>query len=92
MSYYLNSSASIIADPFGPAHKEDEKIEAGFMHEEQREVKPFWDATLADCKGKELSAVTFMKGQASKEQMVWEVFHVDFRGNYYCLELGKRIA
>ena len=92
MSYYLNSSASIIADPFGPAHKGDEKIGAGLMHEEQREVKPFWDAKLAGRKGKELRSVTFVKGQASKEQMVWEVFHVDFRGNYYCLELGERIA
>ena len=92
MSYYLNSSASIIADPFCPAHKGHEKIEAGLKHEEQREVKPFWDATLADCKGKELRAVTFMKGQASKEQKTREVLRVDFRGNYYSLELDKRIA
>jgi hypothetical protein len=33
-----------------------------------------------------------MKDQASKEQMTWEVLRVDLRGNYYCLELGKRIA
>ena len=92
MSYYLNSSASITADPFGPAHKGDEKIEAGLKHEEEREVKPFWDAKLADRKGKELRSGTFMKGQPSKEQMTWEGLRVDFRGNYYCLELGKRIA
>lgn len=92
MSYYLNSSASIIADPFGPAHKGDEKIEAGLKHEEQREVKPFWDAKLAGRKGKELRSVTFVKGQASKEQMTLEILRVDLRGNYYCLELGKRIA
>ena len=36
--------------------------------------------------------MTFMKGQASKEQMTWEVLRVDLRGNYYRLELGKRIA
>ena len=47
---------------------------------------------VAGRKGKELRAVTFMKGQASKEQMTWEVLRVDLRGNYYCLELGKRIA
>ena len=41
---------------------------------------------------RQLRAVTFMKGQASKEQMTWEVLRVDLRGNYYCLELGKRIA
>ena len=76
----------------GLKHKWYEKIEAGLKHEEFREVKPFWDAKLAGRKGKELRAVTFMKGQASKEQMTWEVFRVDLRGNYYCLELGKRIA
>lgn len=76
----------------GLKHKWYEKIEAGLKHEEQREVKPFWDAKLAGRKGKELRAVTFMKGQASKEQMTWEVLRVDLRGNYYCLELGKRIA
>ena len=76
----------------GLKHKWYEKIEAGFKHEELREVKPFWDAKLAGRKGKELRAVTFMKGQASKEQMTWEVLRVDLRGNYYCLELGKRIA
>lgn len=92
MSYYLNSSASITADPFCPAHKGHEKIEAGLKHEEQREVKPFWGARLAGRKGKNLRAVTFMKGQATKEQMIREVLPVDFRGNYYCLELGKRIA
>ena len=92
MSYYLYSSASIIADTFGLVHKWYEKIEAGLKHEEEREVKPFWDAKLAGRKGKEVRAVTFMKGQASKEQMTWEVLRVDLRGNYYCLELGKRIA
>ncbi|MBQ8125034.1 MAG: hypothetical protein IJ173_04010 [Kiritimatiellae bacterium] len=76
----------------GLKHKWYDKIEAGLKHEELREVKPFWDAKLAGRKGKELRAVTFMKGQASKEQMTWEVLRVDFRGNYYCLELGKRIA
>lgn len=76
----------------GLKHKWYEKIEAGLKHEEQREVKPFWDAKLAGRKGKEVRAVTFMKGQASKEQMTWEVLRVDLRGNYYCLELGKRIA
>ena len=76
----------------GLKHKWYEKIEAGLKHEELREVKPFWDAKLAGRKGKELRAVTFMKGQASKEQMTWEVLRVDLRGNYYCLELGKRIA
>ena len=76
----------------GLKHKWYDKIEAGFKHEELREVKPFWDAKLAGRKGKELRAVTFMKGQASKEQMTWEVLRVDLRGNYYCLELGKRIA
>ena len=76
----------------GLKHKWYDKIEAGLKHEEQREVKPFWDAKLAGRKGKELRAVTFMKGQASKEQMTWEVLRVDLRGNYYCLELGKRIA
>jgi len=76
----------------GLKHKWYDKIEAGLKHEELREVKPFWDAKLAGRKGKELRAVTFMKGQASKEQMTWEVLRVDLRGNYYCLELGKRIA
>lgn len=76
----------------GLKHKWYEKIEAGLKHEEFREVKPFWDAKLAGRKGKELRSVTFMKGQASKEQMTWEVLRVDLRGNYYCLELGKRIA
>lgn len=76
----------------GLKHKWYEKIEAGLKHEELREVKPFWDAKLAGRKGKELRAVTFMKGQASKEQMTWEVLRVDLRGNYYRLELGKRIA
>lgn len=76
----------------GLKHKWYEKIEAGLKHEEQREVKPFWDAKLAGRKGKELRAVTFTKGQASKEQMTWEVLRIDLRGNYYCLELGKRIA
>ncbi len=76
----------------GLKHKWYDKIEAGLKHEEQREVKPFWDAKLAGRKGKELRAVTFMKGQASTEQMTWEVLRVDLRGNYYCLELGKRIA
>ena len=76
----------------GLKHKWYEKIEAGLKHEELREVKPFWDSKLAGRKGKELRAVTFMKGQASKEQMTWEVLRVDLRGNYYCLELGKRIA
>ena len=68
--------------------------ESEVLHDrvELREVKPFWDAKLAGRKGKELRAVTFMKGQASKEQMTWEVLRVDLRGNYYCLELGKRIA
>ena len=92
MSYYLYSSASIIADTFGLVHKWYEKIEAGLKHEEEREVKPFWDAKLADRKGKELRPGTFMKGQPSKEQMTWEGLRVDLRGNYYCLELGKRIA
>ena len=41
---------------------------------------------------RQLRAVTFMKGQASKEQMTWVVLRVDLRGNYYSLELGKRIA
>jgi len=76
----------------GLKHKWYDKIESGLKHEEFREVKPFWDAKLAGRKGKELRAVTFMKGQASKEQMTWEVHRVDLRGNYYVLELGKRIA
>ena len=41
---------------------------------------------------RQLRAVNFMKGQASKEQMTWEALRVDFCSNYYCLELGKRIA
>jgi len=69
-----------------------DKIESGLKHEEFREVKPFNDARLAGRKGKELRAVTFMRGRASKEQMTWEVRRVDLRGNYYVLELGKRIA
>ena len=92
MSYYLNSSVSITADPFCPAHKGHEKIEAGLMHEERREVRPFWGAKLAGRKGKNLRAVTSMMSQASKEQKTREVLRVDFRGNYYSLELDKRIA
>lgn len=98
--YWWKSGKWSVASPMpegghvvmGLKHKWYEKIEAGLKHEEFREVKPFWDAKLAGRKGKELRAVTFMKGQASKEQMTWEVLRVDLRGNYYCLELGKRIA
>lgn len=98
--YWWKSGKCGVASPMpegghvvmGLKHKWYEKIEAGLKHEELREVKPFWDAKLAGRKGKELRAVTFMKGQASKEQMTWEVLRVDLRGNYYCLELGKRIA
>ena len=52
----------------GLKHKWYEKIEAGLKHEELREVKPFWDAKLAGRKGKELRAVTFMKGQTPVTQ------------------------
>ncbi|MBR3923377.1 MAG: hypothetical protein IKJ45_09690, partial [Kiritimatiellae bacterium] len=98
--YWWKSGKWSVASPMpegghvvmGLKHKWYEKIEAGLKHEELREAKPFWDAKLAGRKGKELRAVTFMKGQASKEQMTWEVIRVDLRGNYYCLELGKRIA
>ena len=70
----------------------NEKIKAGLKCEDFREGKSFWGSKFAGRKGKELRAMTFMKGQASKEQMTWEVLRVDLRGNYYCLELGKRIA
>ena len=76
----------------GLKHRWYEKIESGLKHEEFREMKPFWDERLGGRKGKELRVATFMKGKASREQMTWEVLRVDQRGNYYCLELGKRIA
>ena len=76
----------------GLKHKWYDKIEAGLKHEEFREMKPFWDAKLAGRKGKELRAITFMRGQASKEQMTWEVTGVTLRGNWYCIGLGKRVA
>ena len=76
----------------GLKHKWYDKIEAGLKHEEFREMKPFWDAKLAGRKGKELRVITFMRGQASKEQMTWEVTGVTLRGNWYCIGLGKRVA
>lgn len=69
-----------------------DKIEQGLKHEEFREKSPFWDARLGGRKGRNLRAFTFMKGRASKEQMTWEVTGVEERGNYYVINLGKRIA
>ena len=73
-----------------------DKIEAGFKHDEYREMKPYWDKHFAGRKGKELRSVTFMRGQASPVQMTWEVLDVETakapgRTGYYILHLGKRI-
>jgi len=76
----------------GLEHKWYEKIESGVKREEYREMKPFWDKRLGGRLGKQLRSITFMKGQASKEQMTWEVTDVTLNGNWYCIQLGKRVA
>ena len=73
-----------------------DKIEAGFKHDEYRQMKPYWDERLGGRKGKELRSVTFMRGQASPVQMTWEVLGVEKatqpgRAGYYVIHLGKRI-
>ena len=66
-------------------------IESGDKRTEYRDFGKRNCAMFGGAKGKALRSITFMRGRASKTQMIWEVEHVDKEDSCFVIHLGKRL-